>query len=193
MPGFWCLSPLRFPSVLHIRISLRLLLRVVDFSGVCPHLGYEDAVLAVALRDTDVVAHVVGAEKAADLDVILDSGHPGRDVQGHRFVTAVHDHDGDLILILSRVNHVIVTGHELHEGTSLHHRIAVMHAAEVIMELDELEILVAPRVRAAAVRLGPAGHAGFITVVEGRCARPGHLHHRTQTVERLRNADVCSS
>ena len=184
--------PLSFPSVLHIRICLRLFLRVVDLSGVCAHLGDEDAVLAVALRDADVVAHVVGAEEAADLDVVLDPGYPGRDVQGHRLFTAVYGHDGDLILILSRIDHIVMAGHELHERASLQHRVTLMHTAEVIMELDELEVLVTPRVRAAAVRLGPAGHTGFVTVVEGRCARPGHLHHRTQTIDCLRNAGICS-
>ncbi len=187
---FWGLS--EPPSVLHIRISLRLLLRVVDFSGVCPHLRYEDAVLAVALRDADVVAHVVGAEETADLDVILDPGHPGRNVQGERLFAAVHGHDVDLILILSRIDHIVMAGHQLHEGTSLQHRVTLMHTAEVIMELDQLEVLVAPRVRTAAVRLGPAGHAGFVAVVEGRCARPGHLHHRPQTIECRGNANIRS-
>ena len=68
---------------------------------------------------------------------------------------------------------------DLYEGALHQSVILLMDTDHLPMEVDQIVVLMSPGVGPSGIRIGPACDTRFISVVDGRRTRPGHLeYHR---------------
>ena len=114
---------------------------------------------------------------------VRDAGQPDRNLQGIFIPAGIDRNNGHLIFIDAGIDHIIVSCHQAHHRAPLQHPVVESRPGQIHMIVNKGQILLSPGIGAAAVRLCEAADARLIAVINGRCPRPGHLHHGTQPVD----------
>src|SRR5699024_6455284 len=106
-----------------------------------------------------------------------DSQLPYGKLYHFRFITVINGDHSLLFVCKSAIaDLLVIVSQELYRA-SQQLIIFFMDPDNILMEIDQLLILSPPGVSPSVIRICEAAESCFVSIVDSRCSRPGHLDH----------------